>query len=153
MRVQVKTLMRGLGLGLLGFGLILVGPLISSSIPGLPVSAGNTLLRLAAAGKGQTVPTWLAAEVLSESAWYQRAVLPGLVGIIEGLLLGAFLRLTVFELLVAGFITTTLLVVTDLVSWSFNSGVGPVLYLFCLSGAVQLISALRQHREAPARGA
>jgi hypothetical protein len=121
-------LLWGVPVGFLGFCLLLLGLVVSAHVPGLPVAAGNYLLHIAATGRGATIPTWLAAQVFSEGVWYERAVLPALVGIIEGFVVGLFRRMTIYELLVAGLAITSLLVMVSLIPGSFQGTIGPALF-------------------------
>lgn len=143
MRIFARSLLWGLSVGFLGFCLLLLGLVVSAHIPGLPVAAGNYFLHLAATGRGTTIPTWLAAQVFSEGVWYERAVLPALVGIIEGFVVGPFRQLTIYELLVAGLSIASLLVMASLISGNFQGVIGPVLFTFCLSGSMHIAGYLR----------
>jgi hypothetical protein len=141
MRSLIKSLAFGIFLGLLGFGVVLLGTVISMHVPGLPVAASKKILTLATIGKGNTVPDWLAAQVLSEGDWYINAVLPGLAGIVEGLLVGLFRRLSVIDVALTG-VSFALLEAPG----STPAFLGPFLFLFCFAGALHMTADLRFRR-------
>jgi hypothetical protein len=119
---------------------------VSPHIPGLPAFAGLKLMRLGAAGKGATVPNWIAVKVLCDANWYEGAILPAFAGMLDGFLIGLFRRLGAYETLVAGGTMAVFLLLMQHISIDLESVLGIVLFLFCLSGGIHLVADLRRLR-------
>src|SRR6266545_1811216 len=146
----MRLLARAVVIGLLGFGLLVLLTAVSERIPGSPLAKSMGLVSIALTEKGQSISDRTAASIFQASHWYESTALPALVGILEGLLLGVFRRLRSLEAVAASFIFAALLFVftgklppADLASW-----LGPVLFLFCLTGGLYLVGNVKRHETA-----
>lgn len=131
-------------LAFLGFMGLLVGLAVSERVPGSPVASSMGLVAAAMTGQGNDIPDAAAVAAFSASRWYEKTVLPALVGILVGLVIGLFLRPRPSETLLGGALFGLLALLfrsdpfDDITSW-----LGALLFTFCLLGAAHLVGSLR----------
>src|SRR5690606_2520969 len=130
----------------LGFGLLVIGNLISQRLSWTPTGEALDLVAGALDGHGVDVPDTRAMFVMASSRWYEAAVLPGFVGIVEGLLVGLFRQVLRREILCSGlfFGVSLLLFSGTMPPSSLEHWVGPVFFVFCFLGGVSLADPARR---------
>lgn len=142
----MRMLIRTIALGVLGLGLLVVFTIVSQRIPGSPAAEAMSLVAIALGqDAASAVDQGVAEAVFEASHWYKAIALPALVGIFEGLLVGLFLRLRPIEAVATTLFFTVLMFAFGgkLLPRDFESWLGPVLFLFCLTGGAQFVRGLR----------
>ncbi len=140
MLAALKTILQGAVLGLLGLCVAALGTQLSAQVAELPVQPAMRLLVRAATGDDGGITNEAARAVLEADHWYEYGILPGVAGVICGLLAGlvARLRIAVATMAAFAFLALNLLwsgghLLSDLAAWA-----GFLLFPFCLLGASSL---------------
>lgn len=146
MKARIKAVSQGAFFGLLGFAFSILGAASSGRISGLPVSGALQLMERAAAGEGASVSSETARAAFEASHWYEHAVVPGLVGILCGLLAGFATGLRGLGAGTSGLTFALLSLLWWGASCLFDPGTlaGVFLFSFSLLGAATAARAMRQ---------
>ena len=98
---RLLAIVRGPAVGLLAFSASLVGFHLSEFVPTLPVDESTAAMRAALLDEPPPIPDSEAVVAMEATHWYRQAALPALTGILIGVLVSPWSKLSALDALTA----------------------------------------------------